>query len=65
MMWCILKCLFVAFLMTVSGVIGTAVSDIGNPVLSDSNCGQEKWLYLCDPDGVLENDEGKIVLSLK
>jgi len=57
-MWHCLKCLFIAFLMTVSRVIGRAVSDIGNPVVPNSNCERPESSYVCDPDRLLTIDEG-------
>jgi len=54
-----LNCLLVAFLTTVSGVMGRAVSEIGNPVESPSQCGRSEPSYVCDPDKLLSDDEGK------
>ena len=59
MMWYFLKCFFVAFLMTVSGVTGRAISDIDNPVLPNNNCRGPPSSYVCDPDELLTPDEGK------
>ena len=50
-MWYFLKCLFAAFLVTVSGVLSMSISDIGRECKSS---------YVCDPDGLLTDDEGKL-----
>jgi len=47
-----LSCLFAAFL--ISGILGRSVEDIG------SECGRVKSSYVCNPDDVLTNDEGKL-----
>ena len=55
------KCLFTAFVITVSGVtvVGRAISNIDNPVVPTSNCGRNKSSFVCDPDGLLSAEEGK------
>ena len=49
-----------AFLVTVSGVIGLAISEIGDPVESPQKCGRSEPSYVCDPDELLTAEEGKL-----
>jgi len=58
MAWFVIKCTLVVLLMTVSEVTGRALSDIGNPVVPNSNCGRSKSSFVCDPDGLLTAEEG-------
>jgi len=59
MMWYFLKCFFGAFLMIVSGVTGRVISDIDNPVVPINNCRRPASSYVCDPDELLTDNEGK------
>jgi len=56
-----LNCLLAAFLLTVDGVIGLAISEIPNPVDSPRDCMRSTSSYVCDPDGLLAVEEGKLL----